>query len=133
MLFIYWLEDNPQFANRVGDIRSRMQQRQDQLITSTFTFAEIMAGIYRKGSGALAADTKRLLEAATAEVVPFTLEAAERYAQIRGTMGLSAADAIHLSCAAQAGTDLFLTNDKGLVGKFVPGIQFIVSLDSQFI
>jgi predicted nucleic acid-binding protein len=74
-----------------------------------------------------------LLQAATSEVVPFTLEAAERYAQIRGTMGLSAADAIHLSCAAQAGTDLFLTNDKGLVGKFVPGIQFIVSLDSQFI
>jgi uncharacterized protein len=133
MLFIYWLEDNPQFANRVGAIRTRMQERQDQLITSAFTFGEILAGVHRKGSGPLAAETKRLLQAATSEVVPFTLEAADRYAQIRGTMGLSPADAIHLACAAQAGTDLFLTNDKGLVGRFVPGIQFIVSLDSQFI
>jgi uncharacterized protein len=133
MLFIYWLEDNPQFASRVGAIRARMRERQDQLITSSFTFGEILAGVYRKGSGALAADTERLLQAATSEVVPFTLEAADRYAQIRGTMGLSPADAIHLACAAQAGTDLFLTNDKGLIGKFIPGIQFIVSLDSQFI
>jgi predicted nucleic acid-binding protein len=44
---------------------------------------------------------------------------------------LPPADAIHLACAAQAGTDLFLTNDKRLVGKFVPGIQFIAGLDMQ--
>ena len=30
----------------------------------------------------------------------------------------------------RAGTDLFLTNDKRLVGKIVPGIQFIASLDT---
>jgi hypothetical protein len=34
--------------------------------------------------------------------------------------------------AAEAGTDLFLTNDKRLLGKIVPGIQFIASLDTQF-
>jgi hypothetical protein len=36
-----------------------------------------------------------------------------------------------LACAAQAGTDLFLTNDKNLLGKNVPGIQFIASLETQ--
>jgi hypothetical protein len=33
MLFIYWLEENPQFGKRVDAIWSRMQERDDQLIT----------------------------------------------------------------------------------------------------
>ena len=67
------------------------------------------------------------------EVVPFTLEAADHYARIRGTLGIAPPDAIHLACAATAGTDLFLTNDKNLVGKVIPGIQFIAGLDSNII
>ena len=132
MLFIYWLEDNPQFAKRVDAIRSRMQERNDQLLTGALTFGEVLAGVYRKGASALAGETKRLLQSVVSEVVPFTVDTADRYGQIRGSLGLPAADAIHLASAAQAGTDLFLTNDKRLVGKFVPGVQFIASLDTQF-
>lgn len=132
MLFIYWLEDNPQFAKRVGAIRSRMQERNDQLLMGALTFGEVLAGVYRKGAPGLAGETKRLLQSVVAEVVPFTVETADRYGQIRGSLGLPAVDAIHLASAAQAGTDLFLTNDKRLVGKFVPGVQFIASLDTQF-
>jgi predicted nucleic acid-binding protein len=58
------------------------------------------------------------------EVIPFTLETAERYAEICAVNGVSSADAIRLACAAQARTDLFLTNDSDLIGKHVPGIQF---------
>jgi predicted nucleic acid-binding protein len=46
-------------------------------------------------------------------------------------LGVAPADAIHLACAAQAKTDLFLTNDKRLVGKIIPGIQFIATLDTR--
>jgi predicted nucleic acid-binding protein len=70
------------------------------------------------------------MQSAVSEVVPFTIETADRYAQIRGPLGLAAADAIHLASAAQAHADLFLTNDKRLDGKFVPGIQFIAALDT---
>ena len=132
MLFIYWLEDHPQYARRVDAIRSRMDQRHDQLITGAFTFGEVLAGVYRKGTPQLAADTSRLLQNTVAEVVPFTLETADRYARIR-TTGITPADAIHLASAAQAGTDLFLTNDKRLVGKIVPGIQFIDSLETNLL
>jgi uncharacterized protein len=131
MLFIYWLEDHPQYAPRVDDIRSRMQQRRDQLITGTFTFGEVLAGAYRKGAPQLADESRRLLRNVVAEAIPFTLETADRYARIRGTPGITPADAIHLALAAQAGTDLFLTNDKRLVGKIVPGIQFIASLETD--
>jgi len=133
MLFIYWLEDHPDYARRVDEIRSRMEERHDQLITGAFTFGEVLAGAYRKGTAQLADDTRRLLRNTVAEVVPFTLDTADRYARIRGTPGITPADAIHLASAAQAGTDLFLTNDKRLVGKIVPGIQFIASLDTQLL
>jgi uncharacterized protein len=131
MLFIYWLEDHPQYARRVGAIRSRMEERHDQLITGAFTFGEVLAGAYRKGTPQLADDTRRLLQSAVAEVVPFTLETADRYARIRAIPGITPADAIHLASAAQAETDLFLTNDKSLVGKIVPGIQFVASLETN--
>jgi len=133
MLFIYWLEDHPQYARRVDAIRSRMEERHDQLITGAFTFGEVLAGAYRKGATQLAEETRRLLRNLVAEVVPFTLDTADRYARIRGTAGVAPADAIHLASAAQAGTDLFLTNDKSLVGRIVPGIQFIASLDTPLL
>jgi uncharacterized protein len=133
MLFIYWLENNPQFAGRVGAIRARMEERGDQLITGAFTVGEVLAGPYRIGAVKAAGEAKRLLQSAVSEIVPFTLETADHYARIRGTLRLRPVDAIHLASAAQAGTDLFLTNDKNLIGKVVPGIQFIASLDTQLL
>jgi uncharacterized protein len=133
MLFIYWLEDHPQYAKQVDAIHSRMKQRQDRLITGAFTFGEVLAGTYRKGRAELADQFRTLLRSVVAEIVPFTVETAEHYARIRGALGTTPADAIHLASAAQAGTDLFLTNDKSLVGKIVPGIQFIAMLDTQIL
>jgi len=133
MLFIYWLENNPQFAKRVGEVRTRMEERGDQLITGAFTFGEVLAGAYRIGAVKVADESKRLLQSVVSEIVPFTIETADRYARIRGTLGLPPADAIHLASAAQAGTDLFVTNDRNLVGKIIPGIHFIASLDTQLL
>jgi predicted nucleic acid-binding protein len=131
MLFIYWLENNAPFAKRVGAIRSRMEERGDQLITAAFTFGEVLAGPYRIGAINVADEAKRQLRSVVSEIIPFTADSADHYARIRGTLGLPPADAIHLACAAQAGADLFLTNDRRLSGKIVPGIQFIASLDTQ--
>lgn len=133
MLFIYWLEEHPTFAKRVDEIRHRMEDRHDQLITGAFTLGEVLAGAYRKAAVQRADDVRRLLRNVVAEIVPFTAETADRYARIRGTLHVSPADAIHLASAAQAGTDLFLTNDKQLVGKIVPGIHFIATLDTPLL
>lgn len=133
MLFIYWLEDNPQFAKRVGAIRSRMEERGDRLLTAAFTFGEVLAGAYRAGAARAAEETKSLLERVVSEVIPFTVETAGHYARIRGTDRVAPADGIHLACAAQANADLFLTNDRRLAGKFIPGIQFIAALDTPLL
>ncbi len=64
-----------------------------------------------------------------ARVVPFDATAARRYAAIRLDRGIRPPDAIQLACAAEAGVDLFITNDERLSRKIVPGIQFLTSLD----
>ncbi len=132
MLFIYWLDDNPLFAKRIASIHARMGERNDELITSAITVGEVLAGAYRKGPVSRAEEVRQALLSLVSEVVPFTVETADHYARIRGGTKIGSPDAIHLACAASANTDLFLTNDKSLVGKFIPGIQFIASLDTQF-
>jgi uncharacterized protein len=133
MLFIYWLEDNPLFARRVAALHSRMRERKDELITSAVTIGEVLAGAYRKGSISKVDEVREALLSLLSGIVPFTIEAANHYARIRGSTNIASPDAIHLACAATANTDLFLTNDKALVGKVIPGIQFIAGVDTNII
>jgi predicted nucleic acid-binding protein len=131
MLFVYWLENHPLYARRVQHILSKMEERQDRLCTSTFTVAEVMVGPYKVGDPAAAKKIRGVFDSPFIELLPFTLAAADQYTQIRVQHRVSPADAIHLSCAALAGTDLFLTNDGALPGKVIPGIQFIAALDTN--
>lgn len=130
MLFIYWLDDNPHFAKRVAAIHTRMTERGDELITSAVTLGEVLAGVYRKGPVSRREEVRGAFLGLMSEIVPFTADTADHYARIRGSTKIASPDAIHLACAASAKTDLFLTNDKHLIGKIVPGIQFIAGLDS---
>ena len=132
MLFIYWLEENPAYVKRIRQIRERMEERHDQLIASAFTVGEVLAGPYGKAPHR-ASELKDQLLDNISEVVPFTVETVDHYAQIRGTHRVSAPDALNLACAASADTDLFLTNDRRLVGKVIPGIQFIVGIDADIL
>ena len=131
MVFVYWLEDNPRYAKRVRHILTKMEQRQDQLCTSSFTVGEVLVGPYKTGATAAARQIREVFRAPFVEVIPYTIDTADIYAVIRAQHGVSPADSIHLACAAQAHIDLFLTNDAALVGKVVPGIQFIAGLDSN--
>jgi uncharacterized protein len=131
MLFIYWLEDHPIHAKRMQHILGKMEERQDQLCTSSFTAGEVLVGPYKTKAMAAAKQIREFFESSFVEVIPYTLETADRYARIRADLGVSPADAIHLACAAQANTDLFLTNDNGIAGKIIPGIQFIAGMDTN--
>ena len=128
-MFVYWFEDNPQYADRVEEIYRKMQQRKDKLLTSAFTLGEILVGPYRQGKTDEGLRIRQLFESFEVELVPFAAETAERYAQIRGGCRLSPADAIHLASAAHAGVDLFFTNDRKLTDLIIPGIHFIAGLD----
>lgn len=131
MLFVYWFEEHPVHAERMRHVLTRMEQRKDSLCTGSFALAEMLVGPYKKGARDMADRIREAFRPPFVQVLPFTSEAADHYGRIRAELGVSAPDAIHLACAAQAGVDLFLTNDRGLVGQIVPGIQFIAGLDSN--
>ena len=127
-LFIYLFEDYPAFSQQVEDLRRKMLDRGDQLLTSTLTLGEILAKPASMGDSSLCSEYERILSA-TAIILPFDLRAGRRYSAIRSTASIKAPDAIQLACAGEAGVDLFVTNDRRLQGKRVEGIQFIVALE----
>ena len=129
MLFAYMLESHPEHGARVREILGHMVRRRDTLVTSVFTVGEVLTGPYKRGALEMVARTKELLRPPVVELLPFDATTAERYAQLRATLRVYPADAIHLASAAQAGVDLFLTNDRALRGLVVPGIDFVAGLD----
>jgi len=129
MLFVYWLEDHPLHADRMGRIREWMERRGDTLCTSAFTVGEVLTGPYRTGAIETASRIREAFRSPQIELIPFTPDTADHYAAIRGKHRVSPADAIHLASAAQAGVDLFLTNDRRLQPLAIPGIDFIAGMD----
>ena len=127
-LFIYLLEAHGMHSDRVVQLRVRMLERGDILLTSTLTLGEVLVKPLEEQNEELRA---RYETALTSDVVliPFDEDAARIYAQIRRDRSLRAPDAIQLACAGHARVDLFITNDSQLTGKTVPGIQFITTLD----
>jgi len=128
-LFIYLFENNPRHGQRVEELRRKMLQRRDRLLTSTLTIGEVLVKPSEKGDYALC-DLYQKILTNTALIIPFDQNAARRYASIRSKTSVKGPDAIQLACASEAGVDLFVTNDHHLRGKQVDGIQFIVSLDN---
>ena len=126
-LFIYLFEGRDSAAKRVRDLRRRMTERGDELLTSALTLGEILVKPADVGDETLARRYERVIQE-TATVLPFDLRAAPRFAEIRRDRSIRAPDAIQLACAAAAGTDLFITNDRRLRRKSIRGIQFIQSL-----
>lgn len=127
-LFIYLLGDYRELSKKTIDLRRRMLQRGDQLLTSAMTLGEILVRPMELGDEVAAQKYEADLSRG-ATIIPFDLKASRIYAKIRTDRGVKPPDAIQLACAANAVVDLFVTNDTRLQGKFVPGIQFIASLD----
>lgn len=126
-LFIYLFEDYGALSEGVGQLRSKMLDRGDQLLTSTLTLGEILVKPTERNDSELCRKYEHAISSA-ATLIAFDVKAAKVYAALRMDRSLRAPDAIQLACAASAGVDLFVTNDERLQGKQVAGIQFIVPL-----
>ncbi len=126
-LFIYLLEGgDPQFE-LVVNLRKTMRSRGDELLTSTFTLGEVLVKPIEREDEELARKYFDAI-ATTATTIDFDVRAARIYAGLRSHRSLRPPDAIQLACAAAAGVDLFVTNDRRLHSMQVEGIQFIVPL-----
>src|SRR5262249_189196 len=119
------------YAGRVNQIVERIQDRQDVLCTSVFTIGEVLTGLEKRGDAKSAAMALEFFDSGEFEVIPFRRSVALAYAKVRATLPVTAADAIHLASAADAKSDVLITNDAKLIGRSLPGIQFIVGLDTN--
>ena len=130
-VFIYLFEGlrNPLSA-RAGEMFARMEQRGDDLVTSTMTLGEVLAGA---GSPAHREELQLEMES-SARILPFDKTSAGIFADLRSFLVPNRprpADAIQLAIAASEGVDLFVTADRSLAAHtIVPGIHFIATLDS---
>ena len=127
-LFIYMFEGIEPNRSRVLEIRKRMIDRGDRIVTSAMTLGEVLVRPTKLGQTSLIEQYDRAIRA-TAQVVSFDAQIAWRYASLRATHKLRNADAIQLACAAHFGVDLFITNDTVLHKLNVAGIGFISPLD----
>ena len=87
----------------------------------------------KTGSAALARALRDDLHDPAIRLISFDEGAAERYGDIRSSIRVSPADAIQLACAAEAGVNMFVTNDQKIIGKKVAGIDFIAGLDGKLV
>jgi predicted nucleic acid-binding protein len=133
MLFIYLLEDYPEFTQRADELLVRSRKRGDMLLSSCLALGEVMAGCERLSQPAIANDARNTLTEIGFKFLPFDQGAIKIFSQLRGKQRLQVADAIHLACAASAGIDLFLTGDKQLTKLDVPGIQFIAEFNTPIL
>lgn len=131
MLFIYLLEANPVFGKRVQRMHDSMLRRGDIVCTSVLTVGEVLTGPRKRNDLDGINGLKRFFGGKEVEILPFSLEAADRYSMIRAETRVSQADAIHLATAAAAGVDLFITNDDKLRKLGIQGIRFFADLDGK--
>jgi uncharacterized protein len=133
MLFIYMLEGHPVNGPLVDKILDSIIRREDTLCTSAFGAGEVLTGPRRGNSQIEIAAIRHFFGGGSVEVLPFTLETADRFASIRATNRVSPADAIHLAAAAEAGVDVFFTNDSDLRKLSIPGIKLFADLEGKVI
>jgi predicted nucleic acid-binding protein len=127
-IYIYMFEGLEPNRSRLIEIRRRMLERGDRIVTSAMTLGELLVKPTKLGQTSLIEQYDRAVRA-TADVIAFDVQAAWRYATLRATHNIRNADAIQLACAAHHGVDLFVTNDQPLHKMNVPGIGFIAPLD----
>jgi predicted nucleic acid-binding protein len=127
-MFIYMFEGLEPFRSMVLEIRRRMIDRGDQIVTSAMTLGEVLVKPTKLGQTSLIEQYDRAIRS-TARVISFDASVSWRYASLRATHTLRNADAIQLACASHFGVDLFITNDQNLHKLNVPGIGFIAPLE----
>ncbi len=132
-LFLYLLEGPAERSTQIRVLGQRMIERGDELCTSAMTLAEILVKPLEAGRMDWVERYEATLGPPAVLLIPFDRPCARIYARLRQDRSIRAPDALQLACAAQAGCDLFITNDDRLSRKVVPGIQFIISLERAFL
>jgi predicted nucleic acid-binding protein len=123
-IFIYFIEEHPQFLPLVEPLFKEVNAGRKELVTSALTLLEVLVVPYRSGDHLLAGRYEALLTQSrgirVAEISRDHLRAA---AQLRAATGVKTPDSLQLVAALTTGCTAFLTNDRDLPP--IPGLRVL--------
>jgi predicted nucleic acid-binding protein len=123
-IFIYFIEENPEFLPLVEPLFRTADQGQIQLITSALTLLEVLVVPCRKGDHVLASRYDSILtHSRGVRVIDISRDHLRAAAQLRAASALKVPDALQLVAALAVGCAVFLTNDRDLPA--IPGIRIL--------
>lgn len=123
--FIYFIEQNPAYVDRVRAVFNYVLENSIQIVTSAITLTEVLVLPIRAGYHQYVQEYRQmLLDTAHVTTLPVSVEIAEQGARLRAQYNLRTPDALHLATALAAGCNAFLTNDRALAR--VPAVRVLV-------
>lgn len=123
-IFIYFIEENPQFLPVIVPLFQEADQGKRELVTSALTLLEVLVVPYRAGNRMLADRYEALLTRSRGvRLVDLSHDQLRAAAQLRAATGVKTPDALQLVAAIGAGCTTFLTNDRRLPP--VPGLRVV--------
>ena len=123
-IFIYFIEENPQFLPAILPLFKQVDQGKRELITSALTLLEVLVVPYRAGNRRLAERYEALLTRSRGiRLVELSHDQLRAAAQLRAATNVKTPDALQVVAAISGGCTTFLTNDRGLPP--VPGLRIL--------
>jgi predicted nucleic acid-binding protein len=124
VIFIYLIEENPQFLRQIVPLFQEADEGKRELVTSAVTLLEVLVVPYRAGNHALAERYEALLTRSRGvRLVELSRDQLRAAAQLRAAIRVKTPDALQLVAAIGAGCTTFLTNDRRLPP--VPGLRIL--------
>ncbi len=114
-ILIYYLEDNPEFADKVYEVFLRIEKEGGvcSALLVTESFYGNTASFEQLGP----------LKNESVQIIALTKELAEYAGRLKLKHSLKNIDAIHLATALKCGADEFVTNDEAILKKKIPGLR----------
>jgi predicted nucleic acid-binding protein len=114
-VFIYFIEEQPQFLPLIEPLFEAADEGSVELITSTLTLLEVLVVPSRAGNRLLAERYEALLTRSRGvRLVEVTRDQLRAAAQLRSVSGVKTPDALQIVAALTAGCTTFVTNDRRL-------------------
>jgi predicted nucleic acid-binding protein len=123
-IFIYLIEEHPQFLQLIEPLFRQVDEGHIELITSALTLLEVLVVPYRTGDHLLASRYESLLTRSRGvRIADISRDHLRAAAQLRAKTGVKTPDSLQLVAALAARCTAFLTNDRAL--PTVPGIRIL--------
>jgi predicted nucleic acid-binding protein len=114
VIIIYYLDHTGDFQARAANRLAACHAAGDEVAVSDLVRMECRVDPIRKGDSMRLARFDGFFAHPGVHVVPITTVVFDRATQIRATHGYKTIDSINLAAAAEAGCNLFVTNDTQL-------------------